>query len=98
MSFVPLKEFLHKAFDRIDESHVLEQKRNSHDIQKVIHVLFPYIPEECCEYRNRVLVVYTSSPILKQKIFLSKNIIIQRVQTELPHSVIRDIVFKGPRL
>lgn len=98
MTFVRIQSLLIDAFDRIDH------RKNIHDQQgekTVKAILAKYIPiqdgRDVFEYKKGIITIYSPSQVLKQKIQLSKQNIIQQLKKEVSFFSITDIVFKGPK-
>ncbi|MBI2052891.1 MAG: hypothetical protein HYT34_01450 [Candidatus Ryanbacteria bacterium] len=94
MSFVRIREFLPTAFSRIDARGVLRDKREADEIERIAK---RFLPHTDFTYRRGIIIVFSSSAALKQKIFLSKKSIMEKIHKELPRVPLKDIIFKGPR-
>lgn len=94
MSFLKLKELLIGAFQRIDHTSHLKEKREE---DTVIGVLKKHIPSVDAEVKHGAIVVYSHSPILSQKIRIRENMILADIRRTNPEIVIKRILFKGPR-
>ncbi|HEY4477258.1 MAG TPA: hypothetical protein VJB56_01375 [Candidatus Paceibacterota bacterium] len=94
MSFLKLKELLVGAFQRIDHTSHLKEKKEE-DI--VLGILKKHIPTIDAEVKHGAIIVYSHSPILSQKIRIRENIILADIQRTNPEIIIQRILFKGPR-
>jgi len=94
MSFLKLKELLAGAFQRIDHTNQLKEKKEE---DTIISILKKYIPTIDAEVKYGAIIVYSHSPILSQKIRIRENIILADIRRTNPEIVIKHILFKGPR-
>ena len=94
MTFILLKNFLSRAFSRIDGA---DKNHGMREQGEVVAAARHYLFAADIDYRNGTLIIYSASAAEKQKTFLSKKNILQKINTHLGRSLVRDIMFRGPR-
>jgi len=96
MSFIRIRSFLPDAFRRIDARGRVRDTHNLKYIESVLTLFFPR-DEYTLGYKNGMLIIYSSSASLKQKITMSKKQILEKISAQNGSISVSDIVFKGPR-
>ncbi|OGZ47563.1 MAG: hypothetical protein A3G60_00235 [Candidatus Ryanbacteria bacterium RIFCSPLOWO2_12_FULL_47_9c] len=97
MSFVPLGSLLPSAFERLDKHNFLADQHVVRLIESAFSTALLPFTDYSLSMRGRVVVVSSSSPAIKQRIFILRSKILQDITAKNPTISVRDIIFKGPQ-
>ncbi len=98
MSFNRILILLPDAFARIDQSHELTRKRLGETVAGALQaILTGYDGQYNVECRDKTLIIYTSSAILKHYIHQHQDRILKTLLESIPQGDVEKVMFKGPQ-